>query len=941
LKLASTNDYGRVEAGVDAEKARFVLLESIFHEALSAPAAQRSALLESRCEGNATLAADVASLLAASDAEESIGARLAADSHGAKSELRSLGPYQLDRLLGRGGMGAVYLAHRVDGQFDQQVAIKLIDLPLATDLFRERFRLERQILAGLVHSHIARLLDGGVSEGGELYLAMEYVDGVPITHYAKERALTLRQRLELFTKVCGAVQFAHRNLVVHRDLKPDNILVVADGTPRLLDFGTAKLVGPADAATGFTQHGLQSYTPQYASPEQVLGGPISTATDTYSLGVLLFALLTGVPPYTMSEFTTAEMLRVICTEQPPRPGSMTPAAECADFRIDADLDAIVLKALRKEPVERYLTVDQFSADIEAWLNGRPVAARRGDWNYRAGKFARRNRIPLVAAGLLTATLIAGIAGVLWQSRIADLQRKRAEARAQDLRELSNSLLSEIDEAIKDLPGSTPVQQLLVARVLEHLDRMGRDSIADELTQKDLVGAYTRLGNLQGNPYDQNIGDPTGAGVSLDKAIRLATSLKESSPKNLDILKSLGFAQQSRGEVLFGAGRTKEAISSMRAAVASYDTALRLTGASPNDFAAAATAVGGLGDFLGQAGTGSLGDQIGALQSYRRAMQLSERALALDSTFMRSRRSVATMHLKTGNMLLNTDPVEALKEFRLSLAAWQAMPDAEQSAAATRRGIAYAQEKIGMALAAISDYPRSISAFEQARPTFQYYADADADDSRANYDLAVLYTQEALVHVEALNADPKPPSLEPRANAHHAAELLEKSIAILQGQFARNSASKSLAVNIDYEHAVLGTLEQTYKLSNDGVQLAAAGMAALVQSAQAADVSVDVLELATSTRLTILPAHLRDAHWTMQFSERLVDATHRKNPRYLLTLARALLADGRGAASAAAAAEGLALLPSAAANAPVPRLAQQLRLLATATATNPTPTGAAK
>ena len=230
---------------------------------------------------------------------------------------------------------------------NKQVAIKLIDLPLATDLFRERFRLERQILAGLNHPLIARLLDGGVTSEGEPFLVMEYVDGVPIHRFCEDHRLSVAERLLLFKSVCEAVQFAHQNLVVHRDLKPDNILVMEDGTPRLLDFGTAKLLSPSADGPGseFTRQGFQSFTPQYASPEQVLGNPITTASDTYSLGVLLYLLLTGVLPYELKEFTTAEMVRVIC-EQPPRrptlPGS-------GDQRIDADLEAIVLKALRKGP----------------------------------------------------------------------------------------------------------------------------------------------------------------------------------------------------------------------------------------------------------------------------------------------------------------------------------------------------------------------------------------------------------------------------------------------------------------------------------------------------------------------------------------------------------------------------------------------------------------
>jgi serine/threonine protein kinase len=244
-------------------------------------------------------------------------------------------------------MGAVYLAHRADGQFEQKVAIKLIDLPFATGVFQKRFRQERQILAGLQHPYIARLLDGGVTAAGDLYLVMEYVDGVPIHRFCQEHRLSAHERLELFLHVCEAVQFAHQNFVVHRDLKPDNILVAEDGTPRLLDFGTAKLLSPSEAAPGseLTREGYQSYTPQYASPEQVLGNPITTASDTYSLGVLLYLLLTGEPPYEFKELTTGEMLRVVCEEAPRKPSQEAVSGK----RLDPDLVAILRRLCARSP----------------------------------------------------------------------------------------------------------------------------------------------------------------------------------------------------------------------------------------------------------------------------------------------------------------------------------------------------------------------------------------------------------------------------------------------------------------------------------------------------------------------------------------------------------------------------------------------------------------
>lgn len=321
--------------------------EQIFHEVIEVPEPQRVTLLESSCGGDTTLMLEMRSLLNAFRDEE-LHHKTLLDNIGPGSGLAyRVGPYSIDRLLGRGGMGTVYLAHRVDGQFSQQVAIKIIDIPLATDLFRNRFCTERQILAGLSHPYIARLLDGCVSEDGELYLAMEHVEGISIASFCESGKLAVRERLLLFQKVCEAVQYAHQNLIVHRDLKPDNILVTSDGSPRLLDFGTVKILIPlgSNEAGDMTQPGFQTFTPRYASPEQLLGQTITIASDIYSLGVLLYVLLTGVHPYELNEFTTEEMVRVICKQEPPRPSCIGSPVGKLDF----DLDSIAFKALRKEP----------------------------------------------------------------------------------------------------------------------------------------------------------------------------------------------------------------------------------------------------------------------------------------------------------------------------------------------------------------------------------------------------------------------------------------------------------------------------------------------------------------------------------------------------------------------------------------------------------------
>ena len=615
----------------------FRRVQEVFDEVIALPEDRRDVRLDKLCGSDAELLADVRSLLAAMFEEIETSGSLRDASAARPQDLaqQRIGPYEIESLLGRGGMGAVYLAHRADGQYNKKVAIKLIDLPLATNLFRERFRNERQILAGLDHPSIARMLDGGVSPDGDPYLVMEYVQGKPIHTFCTEQGIGLRDRLKLFQGVCEAVQFAHQNLVVHRDLKPDNILVDSEGKPHLLDFGTAKLISAseADVKSAFTREGFLSFTPQYASPEQVLGKPITTATDTYSLGVLLYVLLSNSLPYELSEFSTDEMIRVIC-EQAPRRIVAAPEFKAP---LGGDLEAIVAKALRKEPEKRYRTVQEMQLDVQAYLESRPVSARQGTIRYKATKLIRRNRLSFAIAALLTLSLIGGSIAVAWQARIAERQRRIAEARSTDLRELSKSLLSELDDAIKQIPGSTSAQQLLVTRVLEHLDRMSKDAHGDRITELDLADAYTQLGKLQGDAYEQNLGDRAGAVKSLDKAVAIAAPLAKASPRDTTALTTLARALDARGEVLSQTDDNNGAAESLRASIETYKQLIDLPGATPDLLFEAADVYDILGDLLGQ-DTG-FGDAAGALKNYRNTIAINTRALAIDPNFMKVKRGL--------------------------------------------------------------------------------------------------------------------------------------------------------------------------------------------------------------------------------------------------------------------------------------------------------------
>jgi tetratricopeptide (TPR) repeat protein len=885
----------------------FLRIEEIFHEALAFSGRAREELIDARCRGDWELAAEVQLLLDACETEEQLTDSFHLKSPVSRDRISTrIGPFVLDRLLGRGGMGAVFLAHRADGQFEQQVAIKLIDLPLATDLFRERFRQERQILAGLQHPYIARLLDGGVTENGDLYLVMEYVDGVPIHRFCDEKHLSVAQRLSLFLRVCEAVQFAHQHFVVHRDLKPDNILVSGDGTPRLLDFGTAKLLSPAltKSDSDFTREGFQSFTPQYASPEQVLGMPITTASDTYSLGVLLYVLLTGAPPYELKEHTTAEMLRVICEEPPRRPHPPSNVQK----RLDGDLEAILLKALRKEPQERYFSADKLASDVQAYLDGQPVAARHGTIRYRSIKFMRRHWFGLAALAVLTCTLLVGIAGVVWQARVANEERRRAEARSADLRQLSNSLLSELDEAIKQLPGSTGVQKLLVTRVLEHLDRMAHDAHGDRVIQLDLVDAYTRLGNIQGNPYDQNLGDPAGGLASLDKAIALALPLAPDGSGDKEALRALATAQVAASEIRFGTARTQEAIAFMQAATRTYERLIAPPDATTAMICDVASAYGTLGDEYGQTGTASLHDSAAALSAFRRSIALDNRALRIDPGFLRALRGLAINQMKIGSVELGTDPGQALRDFRIALESADALPAAEQSTLSTLRMRSMILRKEANALVQLGEYPEATALYGQIVPSYRNLAAADPQDLRALADLEVVLNDQAAAFESAADPLVGAPAQGGVRSLGAAASALTQTIDLTQKMLKQDPANQNWRSVLADAQVRLAVVRSRLRTAQDSAPLARAGIDTFKYLANKDQASPMILDQAARALTVVVPVSLRDPVLAQACAERAVTLSQRRMPSMLLTLAQAYRAAGQIQKSRAAGREGLTLLP---------------------------------
>lgn len=429
---------------------RWERIQELFNGASTVGEGDRNAWLAEKCGADVGLRDHVAALLSSStDADSVFDVRVDSAIAGSMLELdalepgRMVGRYRVVRLLGRGGMGSVYLAARADEQFDQQVALKLIGSSLPGSALTRRFRAERQILAHLNHPNIARLLDGGASSDGVPYLAMEYVDGIRIDTYCERERLGVPERLRLFQQVCAAVQYAHQNLIVHRDIKPSNILVTPDGTPKLLDFGIAKLLDPQQTggSDGLTRIQERVLTPEHASPEQLRGDPVGTVSDVYSLGVLLYELLTGVRPFVLLGRTIEESAHVIRTIQPQKPSAAIEtrnnangSARALSRALVGDLDNIVLRAMHKESQRRYQSAAALSDDIHNFLSDRPVQARPDAWTYRLGKFARRNSGALAAtvAVALATTILVGYytARVTAERDTAERERLTAAAVSQ-------------------------------------------------------------------------------------------------------------------------------------------------------------------------------------------------------------------------------------------------------------------------------------------------------------------------------------------------------------------------------------------------------------------------------------------------------------------------------------------------------------------------------
>jgi tetratricopeptide (TPR) repeat protein len=650
----------------------------------------------------------------------------------------TLDRYRLLEPVGGGGTGTVYKAVRADDEFSKLVAIKILHFggEAERDATVRRFRQERQILAGLEHPNIGRLLDGGSTPDGLPFLVMDYVDGVPIDRYLAEKKPPIRAILELFRKVCSAVSHAHQNLIVHRDLKPGNILVTADGTPKLLDFGIAKLL---DGSAERTRTGAGAMTPEYASPEQVRGAATTTATDIYSLGVLLYELLCGLRPYRATT-STMELAQAICSETP------APMSARTGKRFDPDLENIVQMALRKEPERRYASVEQFSEDLRRYLEGYPVAARAATREYRARRFAGRNKASIAAAAIILFTLIGGIAATAWQARVAN-------QRFGEVRDLANSYLFEFHDAIKDLPGSTLARQLVVKRGLQYLDRLARQRGTDPALGQELADAYQKVGAVQGAPNTSSLGDRTGAMESYRKELALRESLAAAAPKNIEIGTGLSGCYVRIGQLLQLAGDLKGAAAIEGKAVRLME---KLLTAQPASFAvrdSLAEAYTLLGNVTGNNQYPNLGDAKEAMSLYQKARHIREKLVEENPTKRDQRMFLNEEYVFIANIQEALDNKEAsVASFRQALAGEERLLREDPANTRYRRDAATTYRAAALVLVRTGNLEEATKFGDRSAELFERLAKDDPADVEAQIALADSYYSQGYFLQKANDAE---------------------------------------------------------------------------------------------------------------------------------------------------------------------------------------------
>ena len=792
---------------------RWQQVKRVFQQSLEIPPEERSFFLDCECSADPSLRQEVESLLFSNEEARS-GFLEPSPICATLREGTKLGDYEVQSLLGSGGMGVVYRAIRADGQYKQQVAVKIVRSDLGPEFTSARFRNERQILASLDHPNIAKILDGGTTPDGLPYFVMELIDGLPITDYCDQHKLTIDARLRLFRTVCSAVHHAHQHLVIHRDLKPGNILITSEGVPKLLDFGIAKILDPnllPENAT-LTAGGPWLMTPEYASPEQLRSEPITTATDVYSLGLVLYELLTGRRAYGITSRMPHEIARAVLETEPEKPSTAIQRKETASDgqperapqtpeivsslrgdspeklrrRLSGDLDNIVLKALRKEPRERYNSADQFSEDIRRHLEALPVLARKSTVTYRSRKYVLRHKVGAAAAALVFLSLLTGIALTLREARIARAERARAERRFNDVRKLANSLMFEIHDSIRQLPGATPSRKLIIERAQEYLDSLAQESKSDPELLRELAAAYVRLASVQGNPQDANIGDTRKALQNNLKAVELLEAAVALDPSNRDMRRELAqwnidlaTQEMQAGDKTGRKQASDRAVQILEALAASHPEDL-------NTEAELAQAYASLGFYFNDEN-----DLTQGLLYQKKALAIFEQLAKVRPQDPQYQTGLSFAHKRVASILsMQSHLQDALEHERAALAIDEAQLALHPDNARARYNITFAYNDTGFVLGKLGDLDGAVSYYRKGAEIRAALAAADPADTRARQGLSYSY------YMLGIN-------LQLKADFPAALESYKKALAIRETLSQADPANEPLRFSVAQTQGALG------------------------------------------------------------------------------------------------------------------------------------------
>ncbi len=729
-RLASSRD----EFPLTVDPDRWRRVNEIFARVVEAEENERSERLRALAGDDAPLASEVESLLradaAAQTSAEPFLRHAFAEAPGEDDpvEGQQIGPYRLIRQIGRGGMGLVYLAERTD-EFKMSVAIKIVRGGLGESL-RVRFNRERQILASLDHPNIAKLLDGGTTPGGSPYLVMEYVDGEPVTKFCDRQDLQTGARLRLFEKVCEAIHHAHRHLIIHRDLKPGNILVTREGVPKLLDFGVAKLLDPAESASGQTLTGVHPMTPAYASPEQASGQPITTATDIYSLGVVLFELLTGARPYQITSTSPLEIQKTLLETHPVAPSRLKPG-------LSTDLDSIVAMAMRKEPDRRYVSAAALADDLRRHLDNFPILARPDTRRYRASRFVKRHKAMVIGAALAGVALSAASAVALWQARVARTERALSERRFSDARKIANSMVFELHDEIVRVPGATKARGVLMQRASEWLDVLAADAPQEPQLQAELAEAFSRLASVLGDAGTANLGRPDAALVALRKALALRETLAAQAPEDRKVQDALALSHIDMAYAVHGG----EGIDHARRAV---QISMALVRAAPE--VREYTARQGEALFAEGFVRVQSGDLEGGERVYRQAGEIFETRLRQDPDGRTARRDVSLINKRLGAILLVQNRLsEAETHYERALVMDEKLAESDPTSVQTRFDLSVSHVELSAVQRKARNFKGALAHLDRALGIRRQLGKEDPANAQARRGLNSVLSRMGAVH----------------------------------------------------------------------------------------------------------------------------------------------------------------------------------------------------